>query len=255
MNAIADTWYLFVRNLRISFRVPFIWVMAVIQPLLWLLLFSQLFKTIVTIPGFPYDSYLAYLAPGIILMTALFGATFSGMGTLVDIDLGYLDKMLVTPVSRNAIMLGRMGGDVVRVVVQAIIIVLIALAMGTGFATGFAGFITAILLIALLVIGFAGLSNILALRIRDHQLFIMVINFITLPVMFLSDAMMPMQLLPSWLQTVAKYNPVTYAADGIRTLMNTGFDGILLAKAFLILGGVALVMMGIATIMFRRRMV
>ena len=255
MNAIADTWYLFVRNLRISFRVPFIWVMAVIQPLLWLLLFSQLFKTIVDIPGFPYDSYLAYLAPGIILMTALFGATFSGMGTLVDIDLGYLDKMLVTPVSRNAIMLGRMGGDVVRVVVQAIIIVLIALAMGVGFATGFPGFITAILLIALLVIGFAGLSNILALRIRDHQLFIMVINFITLPLMFLSDAMMPMELLPSWLQTVAEYNPVTYAADGVRTLMNTGFDGILLAKAFLILGGVALVMMGIATIMFRRRLV
>jgi len=255
MNAIADTWYLFVRNLRNSFRVPFIWVMAVIQPLIWLLLFSQLFKTIVDIPGFPYENYLAYLAPGIILMTSLFGATFSGMGTLVDIDLGYLDKMLVTPVSRNAIMLGRMGGDVVRVVVQAIIIVLIALAMGVGFATGFAGFITAILLIALLVIGFAGLSNILALRIRDHQLFIMVINFITLPLMFLSDAMMPMELLPSWLQTVAEYNPVTYAADGVRTLMNTGFDGILLAKAFLILGGVALVMMGIATIMFRRRLV
>jgi ABC-2 type transport system permease protein len=255
MNAIADTWYLFVRNLRNSFRVPFIWVMALVQPIIWLLLFAQLFKNLVNIPGFPYDSYLAYLAPGVILMTSLFGATFSGMGTLVDIDLGYLDKMLVTPVSRNAIMLGRMGGDVVRVVVQAIIIVLIALAMGTGFATGFAGFITAILLIALLVIGFAGLSNILALRIRDHQLFIMVINFITLPLMFLSDAMMPMQMLPSWLQTVAKYNPITYAADGIRALMNSGFDGIVLGKAFLILGGVALVMMGIATIMFRRRLV
>lgn len=255
MNAIADTWYLFVRNLRNSFRVRFIWVMAVIQPLIWLLLFSQLFKTIVDIPGFPYDNYLAYLAPGIILMTALFGATFSGMGTLVDIDLGYLDKMLVTPVSRNAIMLGRMGGDVVRVVVQAMIIVLVALAMGVGFSTGFAGFITAMLLIALLVIGFAGLSNILALRIRDHQLFIMVINFITLPLMFLSDAMMPMELLPGWIQTVAEYNPVTYAADGVRTLMNTGFDGVLLGKAFLVLGGVALVMMGIATIMFRRRLV
>jgi ABC-2 type transport system permease protein len=255
MNAIVDTWYLFIRNLRNSFRVPFIWVMALVQPIIWLLLFAQLFKNLVNIPGFPYNSYLAYLAPGVILMTSLFGATFSGMGTLVDIDLGYLDKMLVTPVSRNAIMLGRMGGDVVRVVIQAIIIVLIALAMGVGFASGFGGFITAILLIALMVIGFAGLSNILALRIRDHQLFIMVINFITLPLMFLSDAMMPMQMLPSWLQTVAKYNPITYAADGIRSLMNTGFDGIVLGKAFLVLGGVALVMMGIATIMFRRRLV
>lgn len=255
MNAILDTWYLFVRNLRNSSRVPMIWVMTLVQPVIWLLLFGQLFRNLVNLPDFPYESYLAYLAPGIILMTALFGAAFSGMGTLVDIDLGYLDKMLVTPVSRNAIMLGRMGGDVVRVVAQVIIIVLIVLLMGVGFTTGFAGFVTAIAIVALMVIGFAGLSNIVALRIRDHQLFIMVVNFFTLPLIFLSSAMMPMAMLPPWLQTVAKCNPVTYAADGIRTLMNTGFDGVVLGKAFLVLGGVALVMMGIATILFRKRLV
>lgn len=252
MNAILDTWYLFVRNLRNTSRVPIIWVMTLVQPLIWLLLFSQLFKSVGEMAGF---NYLAYLAPGIIVMTALFGATFSGMGTLVDIDLGYLDKMLVTPVSRNAIMLGRMGGDVVRVVAQTIIIVLIALLMGVGFTTGFAGFVTAIAIVALMVIGFAGLSNIVALRVREHQGFMMVINFFTLPLMFMSSAMMPMWMLPPWLQTVAKYNPVTYAAEGIRTLMNTGFDGVVLAKSFLVLGGVALVMMGIATVLFRRRLV
>ena len=255
MSAVLDTWYLFVRNLRNSTRVPMIWVMSLVQPIIWLLLFSQLFKMIVDVPGFPYENYLAYLAPGIIVMTSLFGATFSGMGTIIDINLGYLDKMLVTPVNRNAIIMGRMGGDVVRVVAQVIIIVLIALAMGAGFTTGFAGFVTAIAIVALMVIGFAGLSNILALRIREHQGFMMVINFFTLPLVFLSSAMMPMEMLPSWLQTVAKYNPVTYAADGIRTLMNTGFDGVVLGKSFLILGAVALVMMGIATIMFRRRLV
>jgi len=255
MNAIHDTWYLFIRNLRNTSRVPMVWVMSLVQPLIWLLLFSQLFKNIVNVPGFPTESYLAFLAPGIIVMTSLFGAAFSGMGTLVDIDLGYLDKMLVTPVNRNAIMLGRMGGDVLRIVAQATLIVLIALAMGVGFTTGFAGFATAIAIVALMVIGFAGLSNIIALRVRDHQLFIIVINFFTLPLMFLSAAMMPMEMLPSWLQTVAEYNPVTYAADGIRTLMNTGFDGVVLGKSFLVLGGVALAMMGIATILFRRRLV
>ncbi len=255
MNAVLDTWYLFIRNLRNTSRVPMIWAMSLVQPIIWLLLFGQLFKNIVNIPGFPADSYLAFLAPGIIVMTALFGATFSGMGTLVDIDLGYLDKMLVAPVNRNAIMLGRMGGDVVRIVAQTIIIVLIALIMGVGFTTGIPGFLTAITIVALMVIGFAGLSNIVALRVRDHQLFIMVINFLTLPLMFMSSAMMPMEMLPSWLQTVAKYNPISYAADGIRTLMNTGFDGVVLGKSFLVLGGVALVMMGIATILFRRRLV
>ena len=255
MNAILDTWYLFVRNLRNSSRVPMMWTMSLIQPLIWLLLFGQLFRNIVNLPGFPTESYLAFLAPGIIVMTSLFGATFSGMGTLVDIDLGYLDKMLVTPVNRNAIMLGRIGGDVTRIVAQTIIIVLIVLLMGEGFATGFAGFLTAIAIVVLTVISFAGLSNIIALRAKEHQLFITVINFFTLPLMFLSSAMMPMQMLPSWIQTIARYNPVTYAADGIRTLMNTGFEGVVLGKSFLILGGIALAMMGIATILFRKRLV
>ncbi len=255
MSAVLDTWYLFVRNLRNTMRVPMIWVMSIIQPLIWLLLFTQLFKNIGNLPGFPTESYLAYLAAGIIVMTSLFGAAFSGMGTLVDIDLGYLDKMLVTPVNRNAIMLGRMGGDVIRIVLQAILIILIVLLMGEGFVTGFAGFITAIAIVALMVIGFAGISNIVALRVRDHQLFIMVMNFFTLPFVFMSTAMMPKDQLPGWLQTVAKFNPITYAADGIRTLMNTGFDGVVLAKSFLVLGGLALAMMGIATIMFRRRLI
>ncbi len=255
MDAMLDTWYLFIRNLRNSVRVPMVWGMSLVQPIIWLLLFSQLFKNVAAIPGFPTENYLAFLAPGIIVMTSLFGATFSGMGTLVDIDLGYLDKMLVTPVNRNAIIMGRIGGDVIRVVVQTIIIVLLALAMGAGFTTGFAGFVTAMVIVVLMVIGFAGLSNILALRVRNHQLFIMVINFFTLPLVFLSSAMMPMEMLPGWLQAIAKYNPVTYAADGIRTLMTTGFDGAVLVKSFIILVGVAVVMMGIATILFRRRLV
>ena len=255
MSAFLDSWFLFVRNIRNSLRVPMIWVMSLVQPIIWLLLFSQLFKSIAGVENFPYGSYLDYLAPGIIVMISLFGATFSGMGTLVDIDLGYLDKMLVTPVNRNAIILGRLGGDVVRVVLQAIIIVLIALAMGADFATGFAGFLTVIAIIVLMAVGFAGLSNILALRIKQFELFMMVVNFFTMPMVFLSSAMMPAVLLPSWLQTVAKYNPVSYAADGIRTLMNTGFDGAVLGKSFLILGGLALVMMGIATILFRKRLI
>jgi len=255
MNAVLDTWHLLGRNLRNSTRVPMLWVMSLIQPLIWLLLFAQLFKSLVNVPDFPTDNYLAYLAPGIIVMTSLFGATFSGMGTLVDRDLGYLDKMLVTPVNRNAIIMGRIGGDVVRVLLQAIVIILLSLAMGVGFTTGFAGFIIAIAIVALMVLGFAGLSNILALRLKDHQLFITAINFFTLPLMFLSSAMMPMEMLPQWLKTVADYNPVSYAANGIRTLMNTGFDGAVLGKAFLVLGGVALVMMGTATILFRRRLV
>ena len=255
MTLMLDTWYLFVRNLRNTMRVPMVWTMSIIQPLVWLLLFTQIFKNVALLPGFPAESYLAFLAPGIIVMTSLFGATFSGMGTLVDRDLGYLDKMLVTPVNRNAIILGRLGGDVIRVVIQAVLIMLIVLAMGEWFATGFPGFLLTIVIVALMVIAFAGFSNIVALKVSDHQLFIITVNFFTLPLIFMSSAMMPLGQQPGWMQAVATYNPVTYAVDGIRSLMISGFEGMVLAKTFIILGGVALFMMGIATIMFRRRLV
>src|SRR5215218_8571417 len=104
MDFFRDTWYLFVRLLRATVRMPVFVIIWIVQPILWVLLFGQLFRSVTTIPGFGASSYVQFLAPGISIMTALFGAAYSGMGLLVDIDRGVLDRMLATPVSRGALL-------------------------------------------------------------------------------------------------------------------------------------------------------
>src|SRR4029079_7969198 len=100
-------WYLFLRLIQATLRMPIFVIISIVQPVLWVLLFGQLFSKVTTIRGFESSSYVQFLAPGISIMTALFGAAYSGMGILGDIDRGVLDRMLATPVSRGAVIAGR----------------------------------------------------------------------------------------------------------------------------------------------------
>ena len=139
MNAFSDTWYLFMRHIKVSLRTP-IWLFVnLVQPLVWLLLFSRVFERMVDLPGFTSDSYLQFFAPGVIIMTVLFGSAWTGMNIIQDMDLGILDKMLATPVTRVSIVLGQVFGSVSTLVVQALLIFLIAWIMGVDIATGFPG--------------------------------------------------------------------------------------------------------------------
>ena len=107
MDFLRDTWYLFLRLIQATLRMPVFVIISIVQPVLWVLLFGQLFSKVTTIQGFESSSYVQFLAPGIAIMTALFGAAYSGMGILGDIDRGVLDRMLATPVSRGAMIAGR----------------------------------------------------------------------------------------------------------------------------------------------------
>ena len=112
MDFLRDTWHLLVRLLWATVRMPVFVLISIVQPILWVLLFGQLFRAVTTIPGFGASSYVQFLAPGISIMTALFGAAYSGMGMLVDIDRGVLDRLLATPVARGALIAGVVGGGV-----------------------------------------------------------------------------------------------------------------------------------------------
>ncbi|MDH4275385.1 MAG: ABC transporter permease, partial [Gammaproteobacteria bacterium] len=102
-----DTWHLFKKYLRISMRMPMWTVFGLIQPLLWLIIFSSLFAGFATMPGFPAASYIDYFLPGVIVMTVLFGSSWSGVSLLREINAGTVARMLVSPVSRTAIVLSR----------------------------------------------------------------------------------------------------------------------------------------------------
>ncbi|HEX3552280.1 MAG TPA: ABC transporter permease [Thermoanaerobaculia bacterium] len=221
MEFLRDTWHLFLRLIRATMRMPVFVIISIVQPVLWVLLFGQLFKSVTTIPGFGASSYVQFLAPGISIMTALFGAAYSGMGLLADIDRGVLDRLLATPVSRGALIAGRILHAAVQVVVQAGIILLVAFLLGARPHGGLPGVLAVFLSASLLGAAFAGFSNALALIARRQELVIAAMNFVVLPSTFLSSMIMSRNLMPGWIRGVSRFNPVNWAVTAARD----GFEG------------------------------
>jgi ABC-2 type transport system permease protein len=252
MRTLAESGVLWARQLKKLVRIPLLLFFALAQPLIFLLLFSQVFSNLDRLPGFAYDSYLQFLVPSIVALTALNSAFQSGIGMVTDIEDGMLDKFLIAPIRRSSILLGKLFADATRAAAQATVIVLVALAMGARFVTGIAGVGAMVVLAALFGVAWAGLSNIIALRTRNGELTMMIGILITFPVLFLSTAFMPSVLLPDWLDTVATFNPITYIVEALRALVNTGWAWGAIGEALAVTGGLAVVTFTGATLAFRK---
>src|SRR5512136_1224437 len=154
MTLLSDTSYLFIRYLKKLVRNPSLLFFSLFQPIIFLLLFTQLFSRFSTLPGFleatNASSYLEFATAGILLQNAFGSALQSGTSIVLDLDTGFLQKMLVTPVSRYAILLGRLTSDAFRVVIQSIIIIALSLLpfVGDTYATGVPGILLILLTIA-----------------------------------------------------------------------------------------------------------
>ncbi|HEV8581897.1 MAG TPA: ABC transporter permease [Thermoanaerobaculia bacterium] len=251
MEFLRDTWYLFLRLVKTTIRMPVFVIISIVQPILWVALFGQLFSSVAKIPGFKGDSYVQFLAPGIAIMTALFGAAYSGMGLLADIDRGVLDRLLATPVSRGALIAGRILHSAVQVIVQASIILLVSWVLGVRPHGGILGVLIVLFTASLLAAAFASFSNGLALLARRQELVIAVMNFTILPMMFLSSMIMQPGLMPDWIGRVSRFNPLNWAVTAARF----GFEGeapAAVALRLALLAGFALVCGFLATQAFRR---
>lgn len=223
MNLLTDIWFQLIRHLRTQIRMR-VWIFInLIQPIIWLVLFTQVFKSLSVLPGLGGVSYLQFFAPGVIVMTVMFGSAWAGMGLLHDMDMGVLTKTLATPVSRLSILISRIIASMVVLVIQALMIFVIAVIMGVDLATGAPGVLFTMLLVCLLGLGFAAFSNGLALVLGRVEPLIGIVNFVALPTVFLSSTMMTSQLLPGWIDTARRFNPVDYAVVGVRDLVLDGW--------------------------------
>ena len=251
MDFLRDTWYLFLRGMRSTMRMPVFVIISIVQPILWVLLFGQLFRSVTTIPGFESSSYVQFLAPGISIMTALFSAAYSGMGMIADIDRGVLDRLLATPASRGALIAGRILHSAVQVVLQAAIILSVAFLLGARPHGGILGLLIVLFSASLLGAAFASFSNGLALLARRQEMVIAVMNFTVLPMTFLSSMIMSRNLMPQWIRGVSRFNPVNWAVTAARD----GFEGRSpseMAASLALLAGFALVCAVAATRAFGR---
>jgi ABC-2 type transport system permease protein len=174
------------------------------------------------------------------------------MDMIEDITSGVLDKLLVTPVNRLALILGSLLASFLGLAVQVLVIFGIAGLMGLRVATGFVGVLLATAIVGLLGLGLSGLSNALALLTKHHDPVIITVNFLTTPLMFVSSAMMPLQLAPDWIQTAARFNPIDYAVRAVRALVITGYDWAAILLGLLVLGALASLGVTLATLAFRK---
>jgi len=214
----ADTWHLFLKYTKITLRMPLWTLFTLIQPLLWLIIFTQLFKNFVQAPA-GGGSYIDFFVPGVLVMTALFGSSWSGVSLLREITAGSVDKMLVSPVSRVAIVLSRVMHSAVQVVLQTLTIMLVAWGFGANLNLDPINLFLAMVSIFLLGVGLAALSNGFAIILQREEPLVMIGNLMTLPLMFLSTAMVPKQFMPGWIEAVSLINPITYAVESVRAVL------------------------------------
>lgn len=253
MVLLVDTWYLLEKYLRLSIRMPMWTLFGLIQPLIWLVIFGQLFKTMGQLPGFPAGSYLEFLTPGILVMTVLFGSSWAGVNLLREINFRIIEKMLVTVVSRESIVLSRVLHSCLTLLVQTWIILLVVLLMGVRFPGGIDGFAWCTIVAGLLGIGFSSLSNGLAMLFKKEEPLVVMGNFMTLPVMFLSSAFVPTEFLPGWIGMISVINPVQYAVEAMQMAFWGEWNKMGFLTPMWVLSLFTVVSFGWATWLFKRR--
>ena len=218
----GDVWVNFKRwNLK-AVRNPFVLVVSLVQPIIFLVLFTEVFGTVAggaVNQGIPGISYETYLVPAIAIQVALAAAITSGVGLVNDIENGMFEKVLVTPMNRTAIFVGKTAAEVFRIAVQIAIILGLGLLLGADIVTGIVGAAGIVAIGILFSLWFVAFSNALAILTRDQESTIIGANLLQFPLLFLSSAFLPLEALPGWIQTFARVNPVTYGVDAARSLM------------------------------------
>ncbi|KAB1984574.1 ABC transporter permease [Streptomyces triticiradicis] len=208
---VHDTALIFGRHARQTLRSRFAMLFGVLTPLLYLLLFGPL---LTGLPLGARGTSWQVLVPGLLLQLSLFGGAFAGFSVIVEKNLGIVERMRVTPVSRLALLLGRVLRDALVLLLQAVLLVLAALVMGL--RAPLAGVLAGFAFVALLALSLASLSYALALRVRTPQEFGPVVNALTMPSMLLSGLMLPMALAPGWLDVLSHLMPLRYPVDAVR---------------------------------------
>lgn len=223
-----------------------------IQPALWLLIFGQVFTQIRAIPTGDL-SYIEFLAPGILAQSVLFISIFYGIAIIWERDLGILQKFLVSPSPRAALVMGKALSAGVRALSQAIIIYLLALTLGVQINWHPLALLGVVLVVFMGASIFATFSLIVACIVKTRERFMGIGQVLTMPLFFASSAIYPISIMPGWLQAVARVNPLTYLVDALRSLMLRGnLDGARIGVDIAVLALVMVAMVWLGARMYPR---
>lgn len=250
---IYDTYTIFWRELKRYRKSKSGVLIRLIQPAIWIIVIGHTFagtRPLIQQVGFD-GTYLEFMAPGVIILTAIFTSIFGGVNTLWDRRYGFMNKALTSPISRSSIALGKMLAISLISALQSALIIGIAIMIGVSFPNLW--IIAPIMAIVILFsLGFSGISVVVAATAKSQETFWGIINFLGMPLFMLSPALFPLELLPDWLATAAKFNPVTYTVLLVRGLMTGVTEGISTALSLGIIGAFVVAMIVLASYVFTR---
>jgi ABC-2 type transport system permease protein len=192
-----------------------------VQPVLWLLIFGQVFNRTRAIPTGGI-SYLDFMAPGILAQSVLFGAIFYGISLIWERDLGIVQKFLVSPAPRSTLVLGRAISSTARSLCQMVFVYVIAFFLHVQLRFGLIELAGVVLAVMLGSAVFSTFSLVVACLVKSRERFMGIGQVLTMPLFFASNAIYPLSLMPPWLRAVSKVNPLSYQVDALRSLMIVG---------------------------------
>lgn len=195
-------------------------------------------------------NYMDFLAPGIVSMSILFTAVFSGLEVIWDRQFGFLKETLVAPISRTEIMLGKTFGGATIALIQGLIVLSLTYVLGFRISS-FSGFLLGLVFMILIAIFFAGLGLAIASKMKDMQGFQLIMNFLIMPIFFLSGALFPLQNLPGPIYLISRLDPLTYGVDGLRGAIS-GISIFGIYNNFVVMSTLAILVCAIGAMLFSK---
>lgn len=253
---IQETAALTMRSIRRLSRERISMAFGLIQPMLfWLILFGNLFQKTAQIPAFQGQDYITFLTAGVVAMTVLNSGLSGGVDLLFDKESGFLERLLSAPMSRNSLIYSRFIFVMGITSVQILIILFVAFILFGVYPHSGLGGMALIMLVGLLFgLGLIAISLTLAFAIKGHGNFFALMGFITLPLIFLSSALVPLQAMPGWMAFLARFNPMTYAIEAVRGLIMGGWFWADIIKVLVVLVVFDLISIGFSSRVFHRQL-
>ena len=251
MSVLAGTGVLLGRQYRLLVRQP-VWIaIMLVQPVVWLVLYSQLFRSLPGL-GLGTTSYVEFLTPGVAIMSAFSHGSWEGAQTMRDLEQGVFTRFLTTPLDAAALVLARIGQAALTGLLQAAAILVLALPLGARIHGGPAGWVTILLAAGLVAASFAGIADTIALLVRREETVIALAQFAVLPLTFLSATLISEQLMPRWMRVLATGNPVNWAVTAARAATLPHTDWSLVAARLGLLAAAAAATLAAALMALRR---
>jgi ABC-2 type transport system permease protein len=223
----SQLWGLYLREVLRTFRNPFVLLMTIVQPFMWLAFFGSGFSQFAKEASsqFGTSNYIEFLLPGVLSTSMLSVGMFGSMSTIQDKRFGFMKRILITPTSKEVIFLSKAFGAATRGLVQIPVMVAAALAFGVVFTLSPLEWFVWVLTLLFAAVGFASMFLAITASSTDWQTPGVVSNFITMPLMFSSAALYPSSGFPEWMKVISEFNPISYTANAGRGLvLGTGID-------------------------------